>query len=71
MHQINEFISLVNALFKPKNLYILYSRGFRKFFQFDNIFESKNNRSSEAINSSFSKEHKEGSNKSILENLLT
>ncbi len=69
--QVNELVSMINALFKPNNLYILYSRGFRRFFQIENIFDNKNNKSSEAINSSFSKEHKEGSNKSILENLLT
>ncbi len=71
LHQVNEMMSLINSLFKANNLYILYSKTFRKFFQIETIFDNRTNKSASA-NDSFSKEiHKEGSYKSILENLLT
>jgi hypothetical protein len=63
---------MINSLFKPSNLYILFSQGFRKYFQMDHIFDNnKKNRTYEQEISMDSEIHANNSNKSILENLLT
>ena len=62
---------MINSLFKSNNLYILFSHGFRKYFQMDQIFENKKNRTYEQEISMNTEIYANNSNKSILENLLT